>query len=107
MARRQEDAALGHATLLTVTKMLTQYKAQYPEAVTCFINRLMNITPDRCVWALQIVKMEARIDQHQMDCPACKSQNVHCFIMDDLHRRLTLYQEREARGEPLPDDFYF
>jgi hypothetical protein len=104
---KTEEAAQVHATLLTVTKMLAQYKDVYPEAIKVLINRLMDITSDRCVWALQIVKMEARIDQHRMDCPACKSQDIHCFIMDDLQRRLTLYQEREVRGEPLPDDFYF
>lgn len=93
----QEDQfALGQSALLTAVRVIYHYQELYPEAAKFFANRLMDITPERWVWALQVAKIFARLDQHKEDCNACKT--APCPKQVSLQTRLDKYRSLMDNG---------
>jgi len=90
------------ATLLVVARAIQNVATQYPrEAAPYFMaayNAVLDVTPAAAVWMWQIVKMEERIDQHRLDCVACKSA-LDCPGATKLKFKLEVYRARLVESE--------
>ena len=93
------------ATLLVVARAIQRTAQQYPkEAAPYFMaayNAILDCTPTAAVWMWQIVKYEARFDQHKRDCKSCQPHPnaLDCPVATELKSKLLVYRARLAEAE--------